>query len=59
MVLLPAQLNRLAELFPEGGAVAISQDGSVVSATNGESKFVLDAKGHPLFNSTQETFPKC
>ena len=59
VVLLPAQLSRLAELFPDGGAIAISQDGSVVSAFNGTSKFVLDAEGKPLFNHTQETYPKC
>jgi len=59
VVLLPAQLNRLAELFPDGAAVGISQDGSVISAFNGTQKVVLDAQGDPLTNSTQETYPKC
>lgn len=59
VVLLPAQLNRLAELFTDGHAVAISQDGSVVSASNGTQKVVLNAKGDPLVESNQETYPKC
>lgn len=59
VVLFPDQLNRLAEEFPDGGAVAISQNGSVVAAFNGTHKVVLDAKGDPLDHSTQETYPKC
>jgi hypothetical protein len=59
VVLLPSQLSRLAEQFPDGGAVAISQNGSVTSAFNGEKKVVLNAEGKSLTNSTQETYPKC
>lgn len=59
VVLLPPQLSRLAEEFPEGGAVAISQNGSVISAFDGEKKVVLNAQGDPLGHSTQETYPKC
>jgi hypothetical protein len=59
VVLLPSQLVHLAEEFPTGGAVGISQDGSVVSAFNGTKKVVLNAKGDPLTDSNQETYPKC
>ena len=57
VTLLPAQLGRLAKLFPEGGAVAISQNGgSVISATNGIKSVKLNAQGDPLDeNPDQET----
>jgi hypothetical protein len=58
VVLLPAQLSRLAELFSDA-AVGISQEGSVVSATDGNKKVVLNADGEPLTNHIQETYPKC
>jgi len=49
VVLLPAQLNRLAELFSDvDGAVKIFQDGSVVTATNGQKSVVLNAKGEEV-----------
>jgi len=48
VVLLPAQLNRLAELFPENGAVKIFQDGSVITATDGIKSVVLNAQGEEV-----------
>lgn len=45
VTLLPAQLCRLAKLFPEGGAVGISQNGSTVLASNGVDSVKLDAQG--------------
>jgi hypothetical protein len=57
--LLPAQLRRLAELFPEGGAVGIFQEGSVIEADNGKTRVRLDASGHPLDDPNQEKLPLC
>ena len=48
VALLPAQLSRLAEVFPEGGAVRITQDGSTVTAFNGEIGVTLNAKGRSI-----------
>jgi len=59
VVLLPSQLSCLAEQFPDGAAVGISQNGSVVSAFNGTTKVVLNAEGDPLIESLQETYPQC
>ncbi len=59
VTLLPAQLGRLAELFPEGGAVRIFQDGSVITAFNGTTGITLNASGKPIENPNQEKFPLC
>lgn len=62
VILLPAQLGRLAELYPDGGAVDISQTGSVISAHNGTMSVKLDAQGHKLDDPkhpNQETLPLC
>jgi len=62
VTLLPAQLGRLAELYPDGGAVGISQTGSVVSANNGTMSVKLDAQGHKLDDPkhpNQEILPLC
>jgi hypothetical protein len=48
VVLLPAQLDRLATVFPEGGAVKIFQSGSVVTASNGDKQVILDGQGKIL-----------
>lgn len=59
VTLLPAQLGRLAKLFPDGGAVGISQNGSTVLASNGINSVKLDAQGDRLDKTDQETFPLC
>jgi len=59
VTLLPAQLGRLAELYPDGGAVGISQTGSVVSANNGTMSVKLNAQGRRLDDPNQETLPLC
>lgn len=57
--LLPAQLSRLAELFPDGGAVAIFQHGSVIEASNGIKSVTLNAEGKLLDDPNQEKLPLC
>ena len=59
VTLLPSQLGRLAELYQDGGAVAISQNGSTVTAHNGELRVQLNAAGECLDNPDQEQFPLC
>lgn len=59
VALLPAQLSRLAELFPEGGAVGISQEGSAIHAYNGSMSVTLNAQGKRLDDNNQEKFPLC
>lgn len=59
VTLLPAQLGRLAELFPDGSPVNISVKYSVIVATNGHTIVMLNAEGHPIENPDQETFPLC
>lgn len=54
-VLFPVQLCRLAELFPEGGAVGIFQDGSTITAHNGAKSVRLNAQGDILEETTLET----
>jgi len=58
-VLFPEQLRRLAELFPEGGAVGIFQDGSTITAYNGTKSVRLDALGSILDETDLETHPPC
>lgn len=59
VTLLPAQLGRLAELFSEGGAVGISQNGSTVQANNGKMDVTLNARGDLRYPPEQEKLPPC
>lgn len=60
VTLLPAQLGRLAEVFPDGGAVRLRQDGSTVNAFNGEIGITLNAKGRQITEDpNQEKLPLC
>lgn len=55
MTLLPEQLGRLAELYPEGGAVILYQNGSTVYANNGSKRFTVNAQGTIVDNPDQES----
>lgn len=59
VTLLPVQLGRLAELYPTGGAVRVSQDGSTLTAYNGDKTVKLNANGDRIDNPDQEQFPLC
>lgn len=58
-VLFPPQLCRLAELFPEGGAVGIFQEGSTITAHNGTKSVKLNAQGKILEETDLEAHPPC
>lgn len=57
--LFPTQLSRLASEYQEGGAVVLTQDGSTVTAFNGEKTVRLNAQGDVLNNPNQESLPLC
>jgi hypothetical protein len=55
VVLLPKQIDRLAELSAEGpGAIEVLQYGSVITLNNGRTKLKVNANGDDIHQANQE-----
>lgn len=58
VILLPLQLDRLASIAAQnGGAIGISQTGSLLHIDTGQVKFDMDAQGNFVMPTNQE--PLC